>query len=74
MQARAAATAEMLRDAARQAAEAATEEAAPAAEEEVRRAHWVAEINTALARREEKRCQETQCRQNRHRAVLNQRH
>jgi hypothetical protein len=68
MQVRADAMAAMLRDTAQQLAEAAAE----VAEEDKRSAHWAAELNTTLARREDERRRETQHRENHRRAVLKQ--
>jgi hypothetical protein len=59
------ATASMLREAARQAMEAAAEEVVWAEEEEDKRAHWAAELNAALTRREDERRLETQRREDR---------
>jgi hypothetical protein len=63
----------MLCEAVRQAVKAATEEAVWAAEEaateeEKWRAHWAADLNAALAHREDERRRETQRRENGHRA------
>jgi hypothetical protein len=56
--ARAAATAAMLPDAARLAMQVAAEEVERAVAEEERRAHWMAGLNTALARRQDERRRE----------------